>query len=513
VGAFQVETAGGAVRGADDHGVWVFKGVPYGADTGGEGRFRPPRAANPWVGVRDCLEYGPSCPQMTVEQMIGHSIGDEGQKMMGVLSAEPSTSEDCLVLNVWTPAVDATAKLPVLVWLHGGGWSTGSASWPLYYFDNLARHQQSVVVGINHRLGIMGFLDLSHLGEEFADSGNVGMLDVVAALEWMKANIAAFGGDAGRVTVFGESGGGLKTTALLGMPAGRGLFHNAIAMSGSMMAAQLPEQARETTEAVLEHLGVGAETEKLQALEVNRLVEAELALNRRGGLMMGGRSFSPVLGPSLPEHPELAIRAGLARDVTVVSGCTTDEVLSFLAADPELWQLTEQGLRDRLQLMLGDNTDAVLSAYKTMEPNESPTSLLIDILTANATVVPHIRLAEAKIEGGGAPAYFYQFAWGQPDPAGRVRAGHGSDMPYFFDNVDKAPIAAGPHAGPLVAAMSGAMGALSHNNDPNHESMPHWPRYTLDQRATMLFDVPSRVENDPFGAERRFWEGLSGSRL
>jgi para-nitrobenzyl esterase len=174
VDAIQVETANGAVRGADDHGVRVFKGVPYGADTGGEWRFRPPRAANPWVGVRDCLEYGPSCPQMTVEQMIGHAIGDEGQKMMGVLSAEPSVSEDCLVLNVWTPAVDATAKLPVLVWLHGGGWSTGSASWPLYYFDNLARNQQAVVVGINHRLGILGFLDLSHLGEEFADSGNVG---------------------------------------------------------------------------------------------------------------------------------------------------------------------------------------------------------------------------------------------------------------------------------------------------------------------------------------------------
>ena len=301
--ANQVETAMELFRAPTTKVCGCSKVCPTELTPVANGGSGPPRAANPWVGVRDCLEYGPSCPQMTVEQMIGHSIGDEGQKLMGVLSAEPSMNEDCLVLNVWTPKVDATAKLPVLVWLHGGGWSTGSASWPLYYFDNLARHQQAVVVGINHRLGIMGFLDLSHFGEEFADSGNVGMLDVVAALEWVKANIAAFGGDPGRVTVFGESGGGLKTTALLGMPAGRGLFHNAIAMSGSMMAAQLPEQARETTEAVLEHLGVGTEVEKLQALEVNQLVEAELALNQRGGMMMGGRSSQSRVGTQPASAP------------------------------------------------------------------------------------------------------------------------------------------------------------------------------------------------------------------
>jgi para-nitrobenzyl esterase len=199
-----VETANGHVRGMRDDGVWAFKGVPYGDDTGGAGRFRPARPPRPWAGVRECLEYGPSCPQMTVEQMTGTPMSAEIESMMGVLATEPSVSEDCLVLNVWTPTLDAAARLPVLVWLHGGGMNTGSASWPLYDFTNLARRRRVVVVGVNHRLGILGFLDVSALGEEFADSGNVGMLDVVAALGWVSHNIAGFGGDPSNVTIFGE---------------------------------------------------------------------------------------------------------------------------------------------------------------------------------------------------------------------------------------------------------------------------------------------------------------------
>ena len=183
-----VETASGTIRGAYENGVWAFKGVPYGADTGGEGRFLPARPPVPWTGIRDCLTYGPSCPQMTIEQMTGVPMPPEVQTMMGVLTSEPSMSEDCLVLNVWTPTLDADEKLPVLVWLHGGGLSTGSASWPLYDFTNLVRRDRVVMVGINHRLGILGFLDMSQFGDEFADSGNVGMLDVVAALGWVAGN-------------------------------------------------------------------------------------------------------------------------------------------------------------------------------------------------------------------------------------------------------------------------------------------------------------------------------------
>ena len=312
----------------------------------------------------------------------------------------------------------------MLVWLHGGGWSTGSASWPLYEFDNLARNHDVVVVGVNHRLGILGFLDLSGLGEEFADSGNAGMLDVVAALEWVRDNIARFGGDPGNVTVFGESGGGAKTSALMAMPAARGLFHRAAPMSGALLTAQTPDTAAGNTATALEHLGLGNDVEKLRAVEVERLVAAELAVHARDAgtaLRIGG--FSPVLGPSLPEHPVAAVRSGSARDVAVVMGCTSDEMMAFLAGDPELWTLDRDGLTTRLGTMLGNDVERVLGAYRAAQPDASPTSLLIAIATDRAMRIPHVRLAEAKLAGGGEPAHMYVFGWGNADPTGRIRAG------------------------------------------------------------------------------------------
>jgi para-nitrobenzyl esterase len=505
-----VETANGAIRGAYDNGVWSFKGVPYGDDTGREGRFRPARPPMPWSGIRDCLTYGPSCPQMTIEQMTGVAVPPEVETMMGVLTSEPSMSEDCLALNVWTPTLDAHDKLPVLVWLHGGGLSTGSASWPLYDFTNLARRDRVVMVGINHRLGVLGFLDVSQFGDEYADSGNVGMLDVVAALGWVVENIGGFGGDPNNVTVFGESGGGAKTTALLAMPAASGLFHKAFPMSGSMLTAQSSEQAHSTAEMTLKQLGFGADLKALQSVEVARLIEAEFALQGAGLVGTGrGRNFGPVLGPSLPQHPQQAIQLGSAANVPLVSGCTTDEMMAFLIGDPEFWSITEQGLRDRVEAFLGENTDPIIAGYRTIRPYDTPTSLLIAI-TSDATMrIPHIRLSEAKLTGGGAPAWMYSFAWGQPDPTGRVRSGHGGDMPYFFDNVDKASIAAGPHAASLVTATSRALTAFAYSGDPNHDELPQWPSYGLEDRLTMRFDTPSLVEADPQGSERLCWDEVS----
>jgi para-nitrobenzyl esterase len=505
-----VETANGTIRGAHDNGVWAFKGVPYGDDTAGKGRFLPARPPASWSGIRECLTYGPSCPQMTIEQMTGVPIPPEVQSMMGVLTSEPSMSEDCLVLNVWTPTLDADDKLPVLVWLHGGGLSTGSASWPLYDFTNLARRDRVIMIGINHRLGILGFLDLSHLGDEFADSGNVGMLDVVAALDWVRHNIRGFGGDPNNVTVFGESGGGAKTTALLAMPAANGFVHKAFPMSGSMLKAQSPEQAHSTTEMTLKQIEGGADLKKLQGVEAARLIEAEFALQGPGLVGAGrGRRFGPVLGPSLPQHPELAIRSGAAASLPLASGCTTDEMLAFLVGDPEFWSITEQGLRDRVGIFLGEDGDRMIAGYRAIRPHESPTSLLIAITTDATMRLPHIRLTEAKLEGGGKPAWLYSFGWGQPDPTGRVRSGHGSDMPYFFDNVDKASIAAGPHAEPLVTATSRALTAFAYSGDPNHGELPQWPSYDLEDRLTMRFDTSSSVEKDPYGAERLCWDGIS----
>jgi para-nitrobenzyl esterase len=505
-----VETDSGTIRGVHDNGVWAFKGVPYGYDTSGEGRFLPARPPAPWSGVRDCLAYGPSCPQMTIEQMTGVPIPPEVQSMMGVLSSEPSMSEDCLVLNVWTPTRDVDDNLPVLVWLHGGGLSTGSASWPLYDFTNLVRRDRVIMIGINHRLGILGFLDLSHLGDEFADSGNVGMLDVVAALNWVRENIRAFGGDPNNVTVFGESGGGAKTTALLAMPAASGMFHKAFPMSGSMLAAQSREQAHSTTEMAIEQIASRADLKELQAVEVDRLIQAEFALQGPGVVGAGrGRRFGPVLGSSLPRHPEEAIRLGAAASIPLVSGCTTDEMMAFLIGDPEFWSITEQGLRDRVGVLLGEQTEAMIAGYRAIRPHDTPTSLLIAITTDAIMRIPHIRLSEAKLEGGGSPAWMYSFAWGHPDPTGRVRSSHGSDMPYFFDNVDKASIASGPQAGPLVTATSRALTALAYSGDPNHDELPRWPSYDLEDRLTMRFDTPPSVEQDPNGAERICWDGIS----
>ncbi len=509
-----VETATGIVRGKNEGDVCAFKGIPYGADTSGDGRFRRALPPEPWRGVRECFDYGPSCPQVTYEQMLGIPFMPEAESLMGVLGYERVTSEGCLALNVWTPSLDETARLPVLVWLHGGGWGIGSASAPLYDFSNLCRNHGVVTVGINHRLGILGFLDLSQLDERFADSGNVGMLDVITALRWVKEHISAFGGDPGNVTVFGESGGGAKTSTLLAMPEGRGLFHKAFVMSGVMLEAQTPEVASNKTTKVLGCLGVDSDWEKLQAVKVGHLIAAAVALpGTAGSILKRGEAFSPVIGPSLPGHPHDLIRTGNAREVATVIGCTTDEMLAFMFLDPDLWTLGIDNVVQRLQPVLGDEASKVVSAYQAIRSDDSPSSLLIAISTDAKFRIPHIRIAEAKVEAGGAPAYMYAFAWGQPDPSGTIRSPHGMDMPYFFDNIEKAPVAAGPHAEPLVKTMSGSLAALARTGNPNHEALPSWPAYTLDRRTTLCFDVAPAVEDDPRGAERACWPGISLSGL
>jgi para-nitrobenzyl esterase len=458
-----VETRAGTVRGVERDGVVAFKGISYGDDTSGEGRFRPPRPPLAWAAVRDCLEYGPSCPQVTVAQMTGQELPAEVETFMGIWNHERQTGEDCLVLNVWTPAVDDGASRPVLVWLHGGGMAVGSASWPLYDFTNVARNNDVVVVGVNHRLGVLGFLDVSHLGDEFTDSGNVGMLDIVAALEWVRDNITQFGGDPANVTIFGESGGGSKVTCLLGMPSAQGLSRSAFAMSGALLAAQMPEAARANTDAVLEHLGVGTDVEALGKLDADAIVQASVAISG-SGLAAARAGFGPTLGPSLPEHPVDAVRAGSGSDVNVVLGCTTHEMVAFMGT-PELFASGEVTVREMLRGMLGDNADAIFDGYRAANPDDSPPSLFVLIASDNAMRIPHIRYAEALLDGGATNPRMYLFDFRRPGLDGVERAGHGSDMPFFFDNLDKAPASDGAHAAPLVSATSGALVALAKTGD------------------------------------------------
>jgi para-nitrobenzyl esterase len=325
----------------------------------------------------------------------------------------------------------------------------------------------------------------------------------------VRENIAAFGGDPGNVTVFGESGGGAKTSTLLAMPEGRGLFHKAVAMSGVMLRAQAPEDAARRTEAVLGHLGAEADPGKLLDLEASRLIDAGAAVVGTPGVLSPAGGFRPALGPSLPDHPVELVRGGSARDVTTVIGCTADEMIAFLAFDPGLWTLTLDGLRERLRPMLGAGTERVVSAYRAIRPRDTPASLLIAIATDAKFRVPAARLAEAHAESGGAGTYMYLFGWGHPGPNGTALSPHGLDMPYFFDNVDKAAIAQGPQAQPLAQAMSGALTAVARTASPGHAALPHWPAYTPDRRSTMRFDLPPAVVDDPDGEERACWDGIT----
>jgi para-nitrobenzyl esterase len=442
---------------------------------------------------------------MAVGEMTGQELPAEIEQLMGVWNRERSTGEDCLVLNVWTPATDA-GRRPVLVWLHGGGMAVGSASWPLYDFTNLARNNDVVVVGVNHRLGVLGFLDLSHLGDDFSDSGNVGMLDQVAALQWVHDNIAAFGGDPGNVTIFGESGGGRKVTCLLAMPSARGLFHGAFAMSGALVEARQKEAARANADALFEHLGVGTDVDALQKLDADALVRASVEIGG-GGLLAARAGLGPTLGPSLPDHPVDAVRAGSARGVNVVLGCTTHEMVAFMGS-PEVFAADEATVRTMLAGMVGEHADAVYDRYRAADPDASPASHLLLVASDEFMRICHIRYAEALLAGGATDPRMYLFDFRQPSPDGVPRAGHGADMPFCFDNLDRAPASNGPHAAPLVRAMSGALVALARHGDPNHDGIPEWPPYSTDGRATMVFDVESHVDLDPMGSQRRIWEEL-----
>ena len=324
------------------------------------------------------------------------------------------------MLNVWTPGAGDGAARPVLVWLHGGGMSVGSASWPLYDFTNLARNNDVVVVGINHRLGVLGFLDVSHLGDEFADSGNVGMLDIVAALEWVRDNIAQFGGDPANVTIFGESGGGSKVTCLLGMPSAQGLFRSAFAMSGAMLDARTPEAARETSDLMLERLGVGTDVEALRKLDVEAYVQASLDVS--GWRRRPRTASAPPSVPAFRATPSDAVRAGSAADVNVVLGCTTHEMVAFMGS-PELWTADEESVRQMLNGMVGDDGSRVFERYLAARPDDSPASLFLLIASDSFMRIPHIRYAEALLDGGATNPRLYLFDFRRPSPDGVERAG------------------------------------------------------------------------------------------
>jgi para-nitrobenzyl esterase len=483
-----VATQYGQVRGRTVGGVQRFLGIRYGADTGPL-RFQPPRRPEPWDGVRDAASYGAACPQR---------------------SDEPNQDEDCLFLNVWTRRATAGRDVPVLVYFHGGAYATGSGSAPVYDGSSLVERGDVVVVTVNHRLGVLGYGYFNRLGapEAWADSGNAGQLDLVLALQWVRDNIAAFGGDPNRVTVFGQSGGGAKIATLMAQPKAAGLFHRAWTMSGQQVTASGPLNATERARAVLAAVGVaeGAVAE-LGTMPVQELVDAQ----RHPDPILGGGTiyFGPVLDfRSLPRHPFYPDAAPQSNAIPMVLGNTRDETRAFLGNDPKNFELSWAELPDALapQMRVDILPEHVVARYREIYPDYTPSEVFFAASTAARSWRGQVIEAEERAKAD-APSWVYQLDWPTPERDGKLRAPHTLDIPLVFDNthVEGALSGSGPEARAVAAAMSETLLAFARDGDPNNRTIPDWPQYDLDDRATLIFDTEIAVENDPRGDERRLF--------
>jgi len=479
-------TTGGHVRGTFDSGIVTFKGIRYGADTRLR-RFMPPLKPKPWRGVHDAFAYGPSCPQSR--------------------GAEDKTSEDCLFLNVWTPALRDGGKRTVMVYIHGGAYSNGSGSANIYDGVNLCKRGNVVVVTLNHRLNAFGYLYLGAQGSaQFADSGNAGQLDLILALEWVRDNIAEFGGDPHSVMVFGQSGGGAKIATMMAMPMAAGLFHRATTMSGQQLTASGPLHAAQRAEVYLAALGVSKDKlDDIKTVPTDKLVEALKATDPIIG--SGGVYFGPVLDErTLVRHPFYPDAPAQSAGIPMMIGNTHDETRAFIT-DPGVYTMTWDELPARLATNMRADImpSLVIEQYKTWFPGISPTDLFFLATTAARSWRAAIVEDELRAQAG-TPAYAYQVDW--PTPDDKRRAQHMTDIPLAFDNTDKAGAVTGnsESARAMAAVVSETFIAFAKTGNPNNKILPEWKPYTLPNRQTMVFDLPPHLENDPRGEQRRLFE-------
>jgi para-nitrobenzyl esterase len=493
-----VELNSGRVRGTLDRGLFCFKGIPYGADTAGR-RFQPPLPPAPWTGIRDAMEYGPRAPQPGARAASGSSHGY-------ALPAETGPiSEDCLHLNVWTPALDDGRRRPVLVYIHGGGYNGWSANSEIYNGVNLCRQGDAVVVTLNHRLNLFGYLYLSGLSSDFPDAGNVGMLDLVLALEWVRDNIARFGGDPRRVLIFGQSGGGAKCATLMAMPAARGLFHRVLTMSGQQLTASRPESATPRAEAVLKALGLT--TDRIHAIErlpMEQLIAAARASNY----------FGPVRdGRSLPRDPFAPDAPPLSADVPMILGNTHDETRFFFPSEENFgisWETLPERIEAVAQYLGSLNRQEVVARFRQIHPQYSPSDIFFAITTAFRSWRGQVIEAERRAAQPMAQphTWVYELDWVTPLEGGKWRSPHTLDIPLFFANTAMTPNMTGDSTGArqMAAAMSTTLLAFAATGNPNHAGLPHWAPYDLKKRPTMSFAAPSQLVENPRGEERRYVE-------
>ena len=485
------QTTGGSVAGYIDNGIFTYKGIPYAKAE----RFMPPVPADKWEGVRSCRAYGPTCPQ---------------GKRMGWYSDEQAFSfnwndgfpdEDCLRVNIWTPGINDGKKRPVMVWLHGGGYSAGSGQeLPSYDGRNLAEKGDVVVVTLNHRLNVLGFLDLSAYGEKYAHSGNSGLLDLVAALEWVQENIANFGGDASNVTIFGQSGGGGKVSTLLATPAAKGKFHKAIVQSGAMLRTMDSRWSRRIGAAVVEELGITPcridEISKVPFEDLLAAGEKVIARLKPEAEKQGFASFifgwAPTVdGSVLPRQPFSPDAPEQSKDVPMMIGTTIHE-FSLSTYVPQLRTIDKSAAIEYLRTKYGEKTEEFLLLFEKTYPDYQPKDLIDTDFTFRPSAIEQ---AVIKARQGGAPVYTYMFAWESPVLDGILRSTHCMEIPFVFNNADihASMTGGGKDALELADRMSQAWINFARTGDPNTKDLPQWPVYNCSEGAAMIFNNDCEV--------------------
>lgn len=482
-------TQSGQVRGQTESGVSVFKGIPYGAPTSGGARFSAPEPVRAWGGVRPALEFGPQCPQPQVRPTAPWRSWD----------THLASSEDCLSVNVWTPGVDPAARRPVMVWVHGDLGADFNSAAPVYDGGRLAARGDLVVVSLNLRLNVFGYLYLGGLdGGRYADSGNAGQLDLIAGLKWVRDNITAFGGDPGRVTLFGQGEGSTKIAALMAMPAARGLFHRAILQSGPGVTAIPAEEATRTAQAVMQAIGAGSPS-ALQMTPFPRLLDGY-----RTVLESGQGRFGPVIdGRWLSRDPFSPDGPAQSADIPVIVGYNASET-TVTARTPGAFDLDWGGLNAALAPALpGRDAAQVVAAWRRARPQASAADLYFSITTEAGVGAASRALAERKAAQAAAGAWLYRLDL--ETPVERLRGAYGLETPLVFDTVGAAGSLLGPAAAQAQAVsdvMSAAWIAFARTGSPNAVGLPSWPRYDARARPTLLFGAVSRSVNDPDSAGR-----------
>jgi len=487
-----VETLNGKVRGMNVAGIKTFRGIRYGASTAGVNRFMPPVKPAKWKDVYDAFAYGPAAPQMP-----GDPTDEYAQSVQWDEHVKSGISEDCLFLNVWTPAINDNGLRPVFFYIHGGGFTNGSGG-IIFDGDPLARMGNAVVVTVNHRLGPFGYLDLGMLGgsQKFSSSGVAGMLDLVAALEWVHENISRFGGNPDNVMIFGQSGGGSKVSTLMVMPSAKGLFHKAGVQSGSTLTLGSRERNAEQAEKLISELGISkSKLDDIQKVPWDAILEAK-----------SNTGFSPIVdGVVIPKNPFDPEAPEISADVPMIVGYTREDSGIRDLSVPEL---TKEGLLKWAQETYKDKSTLLLTTYEKVYPNATPIQIQSRIRTDAGTRKRATTMVERKSRQKRGNAYLYLMEWPSPAYEGRFGAVHGVDLGLILGNARNFIAGNTFEARKMADIVGSAIVAFGKTGNPNCEKIPNWPAYNIDTRATMIFDTECRVENDPTKDLRLFWDKM-----